>query len=392
MVNRRCVFLVLSLLFFLSLNLLLPSRFNGNSTTLAFDPTELVTNPAMDQYYIQRIHHPVFHNRPLTTQLQEWALSFLGIPLQLSFNLLHMMALLGIYFGLKDIGKQLFPDRKPSNIAFSIFLLSFPCMTGYLAIMGGYDDMIQWALLLIAIGLFLRKQFLGWMICFLLATICRETSLVFLPLFVGFYWKDSVLWKPRFIGIMGSLVILVLYVVFYLWIDQGEEGQDFIRNTRFTAASYNFGSLAQSFRSLLTVFVSLIPVWVLWRSKTKYNAKALNYYRIALLICWTHLLLLCFTAQLDEARLMMPSILLLFPLLSNHFIPSPKPIWLVVFIGVSAVVGYFIMTSYSPFHLRASVIYNALTLGYFMVALSFFWPILVVDNEQTTSPQSIKMR
>ncbi|WP_090169865.1 EpsG family protein [Neolewinella agarilytica] len=245
----------------------------------------------------------------------------LGFPYQFSLVFLQLFFYaLTCYFLLK-LSEELY-ERKidPANIIIP-FTLSFSVIFAWLGAMHTYNDFPQYCFLLIAFTFLIRKQTLLSAIFFSLAIVCRETSVLLLPIYAMASIRNgsmtgitSTLFWLTPIGLAAAMIFL--YVDFDLLIANTE----FTKSQRFTAAKVNFADFTKTRETIGTLVLTTgFAGFLVWTFAKSIVATS-PLHRLLVQGFWyllvVNTLLVSFSATAREARLFYLPTIIAIPLLA----------------------------------------------------------------------------
>ena len=251
------------------IHLALPSMYNQFSST-----DVLVTNVGarMSESYgkgMLSYHsaHPVFVRRQFTTRSTFFLSELLGVGVMPAFVLLQTILLflagIAVYATTSMIGLKKY--WVGSVVA---FYTTFPVFFAFLPSIWSYDDMWQYAALVMACGAFWKKKYILFVPTFLLALAARESSVLLLPGFfvLMMFWQHTGNWIKRLMHLAKSSIVwfgppVGLYVLYYVWLGKvlGIAGSDvdYITTERFRHLMYNFQDLQYSLEALVAPLLVL---------------------------------------------------------------------------------------------------------------------------------------
>ena len=353
MKNKDLGFLLVAVSIYLAINVFLPSRFNGYSFDLGIDFTELINNQTAFLEWQSRWIDPVFGKRIILLYLQEIANEEFQIPHQLSFTVVNFFSLLGCFYFIHKVRN--YWGLGKSYQVLSIFLLFFPITFSMTPLMGGYDDLLQWAFCSAIIYYTLKQKTIFALFLLGAAILIRETSLIFLP-FVLFYHKNT---RKRYF--LFAICVLSLAGYFLLQIGNNDLAIENLFNQRFSALKENFSTLSQASTSLISLIVVVgFPMYLMTSSQPIINHKDWQKYRnftTYTLVVFAAIASL--TSLLQEARIIALAILLIIPF-TKELIPTIQlekhSIFTIMVIVVLAICIAFIF--YNPPARKSTILYQ----------------------------------
>lgn len=298
------------------LHAIVPSNINGypKSLNLSIDP--LIDNFHASDHLASRFRESEFNRRPMMIYPLKWLNQYFNIPVQLAFNVLSFICLWFCCILLMTLSKRISPGTN-SVWAAIFFLSSFPVLFSYLATIWMYDDPIQYICLLGAMILLLNKNYYRSIFCLTLACITRETSILFMPLFMYWQYKEGYKWKL----ILWLLVPLCWFAVVYYLLPGGIWHQTVRFNTsvRFTAWQENFKDIYAFSETIGVVLLTLGLPWLLIK-KYHYAGNTFNKLQTqmitgALYLGIVNTPLVLIAAIAHEARLFILPLLMIGPIM-----------------------------------------------------------------------------
>lgn len=304
----------------LLINFILPSDLNGWTLHLNFDPRALLNDEYLAEQVRWGLADSEFGRRPLILNVLRYAVKWTGWSYILVFLIVQVFGL-GVCCCLiwhlrKYAGGQAGP------LAYLLpFLCVFPQVFLFVAHAHTFDDLYQYAALLLALTALLTGRNTLLLLSLVAASTIRETSLPFLPAFA--YLLHTIGRRPWWYalllpGLAGFGALGFLY--WYIPDDILEATLAFTSSRRFTGWRGNFGSWVRVSETISLVVFILSPfgylIWRYWRELTQ---RVINRYLIYAFIplAVVNTLIVFVAATAAEARLFYPPLLLLFPALAS---------------------------------------------------------------------------
>lgn len=387
---------------------LLPSSVNGFAP-LGGGWSAVYDNPVATADLYDRLDDSEFGRRPVVTRTQLWLWRYLDWPPQWSFNVLSFVFLLtsGWLIGLlarplngpseaQTSATSDFPlptselhlptsDFPPptsdgpadndSDFPLGVspiksviaFYLTFSVCFAFLANICTYDDLAQYAFLLLALLLAERRRYGAAWGVLLLACITRETSLLFLPVFFMHEWR----WKKSWwIGRWGLLPLA--YGLWLWWWLPGSllnEGIHFTVERRFQAYQINFRTWREAVESVMCAFLVLaLPLRLAWQRRHTADPQ-LRFYLLAFgYLVLVNSALVWWAALAREARLFALPLIAWWPLAPLLLPADPlKKLWRapptrhLLGLGLGLLVSVLL---YQPSVVGTGYLFRAYALGY----------------------------
>ena len=351
-------------------NGLIPSFLNGFPEGINTDLSRLWFSNRAEELFHIRYADSEYGRRILVLGLQKAGYA-IGIPYQLSFNLINFLAnFFFLYFAI-ELGRMRYKQLNPWLFA-GFVGLSFPVLFAYLPVIFTYDDTLQFALLSgFMFYLFKGKQAATYL-CFFLACLSRETSLVFAVFLLIYFWKEGSDIRSFLSAILPYGLLALAYLFILYWrMDSSmlERSSDFMLGQRFFAYEDNFADIHKVVEAFLYIAaVYLLPFIVLRRSWGRVRGSSVFQAALGLIIVN---LLLCFVSSLaTEARLYTMTLIPLFPLLAKPLsaiyedLKSQKGIY-PLSIGLSIMLSACLIALYRPEVERAFYVFAPYLFLYF---------------------------
>lgn len=351
-------------------NAIIPSFVNGYTPGLNFDWYRLVENALSEEYFHYRSEDFICGRRLVVLAIQKWTYD-IGIPYQLSFNLINLVAnYCFFYFGYK-LANIKYKGLNP-YLFMGFLALSFPVLFAYLPVIFTYDDTVQFALLT-GFFLCLYKEHRLWAyLLFFLACLSRETTVLFgayLPLYFLFEYKT---FKKVSMELVPYGVVVILYGIILYYKMGAEiitENDEYMSDLNFSIKESNISDFFRVVELTLYITASyLLPFILLWN---KIDLKINRSVLFAFLSLFVVNLFLCLVAvNAIEARYYTMTLIPIFPLLAPglqqtwDYLSDRQNFRPQLFI-LSILVSSIIISLYHPQVKRAYYVYGPYLFVYF---------------------------
>ena len=309
----------------------IPSMINGfQAEGLGLYFKNLYDSEYARDVFFQRYESPVFRLRPFVLELQR-LLNKLGVPFQLSFNVLNTAGLFIMFYVLGSY--QLAKSSKSVKSFYlpEFFFLSMPILFAFVPSVYTYDDIFQYVFLFIFLHCFFAQKYYLAVVFITLACMIRETSffylfLVFAFSIKGLYGKMSI----KFYTIW--LFPFVAYFFFHLWYVPESillDTRQFFINRRFTAWEANFFKMHAIRESLPLLLVMTAPYVMILYSKIRVEPDEKNVFaiRLAIFFLIIHNAIVCVTGLVREFRLFLLPLLWIVPLIYDDITNRVQSVW-----------------------------------------------------------------
>ena len=309
-------------LFVFTLNFILPSDLNGWKKELNFSLSALSDDTLLDEEVNWRYTNSEFGRRPLVVNLVRYGVQYTGWSYITVFVLIQLVGyFLSIAAALRLSYRM--ASRAGPAATYLPFLLLFPQVFLFVAHAHTFDDLYQYtALLLVLLGLVQGQYVLIWS-CLVAACLIRETSLLFLPVTAYLLYRlRNWAFVPAGLFVGSAATGAVLLLGWYLPPEQLSATVEYAEQRRFAHWMINFGTPSRISESLwLPVFILGPFVYLLWQYWTRLTQQPLQRYFVHsfVFLALVNTLLVWVAAITAEARLFLPPVLLILPVLA--------PVW-----------------------------------------------------------------
>ena len=297
-------------------NALIPSFVNGFPPGLNFDLGRLIENVRSEEIFYLRYEHSEYGRRLLVLGIQKWA-NDLGIPFQLSFNLITLVSNYCFFFFGYQLASMKYKGLNP-YLFMGFLALSFPVLFAYLPVIFTYDDTFQFALLA---GFFLclyRERRLGAYLLFFLACLSRETTILFGAFLPVYFLLEYKAFKKAVLELMPYGLIVLLYgLILYVRMDAETiaESEEYMSDLRFYFYKANFSDFFRVIEVTLYITASyLLPYLLIWKKIDLKSHRPMFFAFLSLFV--VNLLLSLIAANAVEARYYTMTLIPIFPLLA----------------------------------------------------------------------------
>ena len=293
-----------------------PTFLNGYPETYAdFSWYRIWDNSFLTDRYLDRKNYGSFNTRFITANLQYFLHETFAIPFAFSFNLICFLGFWGSSTLLYLFSRQLGIDQRNAYWSILAFYLCFSIILAFGARMWTYDEPMQYLFLLGMLISIIGHRFYLSLMCWFLALLTKETSILFGLIFL-FKYPLKQWW--RYLIIMLVVAFYFIAIDLILEPEQFEKTSQYFQRSRFNFWQKNFADWNITCLIIFTLYLIVgIPILLV---KKFINWKVLSADQKALITCGLVLIvfnsvLVCITALADEARLFALPLLLLWPVL-----------------------------------------------------------------------------
>ena len=312
-----------------TVNFVLPSDLNGWFPGLNFSVSPITNDFLLAEDTEWRYNNSEFGRRPLTVNLMRWGHAVSGWSYNFLFLIVQGVAYVLTCLAILATAKKVSPAASIGNTVLP-FCLLFPNVFLFVAHAHTYDDLFQYFFLMLVIFYLINRHW--FLATFFLTGACivRETSLLYIPAFIYLTLKF------RIAGLMSTLaasmmIIVVSFATVILYSGGPLIEKSLAVNTshRWQNFHVNFGTW-QNFSETLTLILFVLgPFFYLcYRYGNTLLAcqkkKVLLYSFLGLTVVNTSLV--CITAYVREARLLVIPVLLILPVLPEIWTDATKKI------------------------------------------------------------------
>ncbi|MCG2459696.1 hypothetical protein K8352_02935 [Flavobacteriaceae bacterium F89] len=233
---------------------------------------------------------PPFARRPLTTWLIESAAKTFSIRLGVAFiwvnfTLVFCSGILLFFLSQKlsisydgNIGSKVSPpEGENCSYWFSIgnmviYFVGFSILFAFFTPLFSYDEPLQYTLIFASFLALSHRKWVLNVICFTLALVARETTVILVPALVFFFidtsrksiFPISPEFRKKLAFILLPVVLYVLFLVFYLWKMNLWHGTSTEMTDRISCFASNFNDQKSAMESLSSLFLVLgLPLYFL---------------------------------------------------------------------------------------------------------------------------------
>ena len=297
-------------------NALIPSFFNGFTPGLNFDLSNLIENIRSEELFHSRYEHSEYGRRLIVLGIQKWAYD-IGIPYQLSFNLINLVANYCFFYFGYQLASIKYKSLNP-YLFMGFLALSFPILFAYLPVIFTYDDTAQFALLT---GFFLclyKEKRLWAYVLFFLACLSRETTVLFGTFLPIYFWMEKKNLKQLILELLPYGFIVILYVaILFLRMDEQtmSESASYMGGKRFEHFRYNFSDIWRGIEVIFYITASYLLAFIVLKDRLKKPQLNAIYYGFLSLFV-VNLLVCLIATHAIEARFYTMTLIPIFPLLA----------------------------------------------------------------------------
>lgn len=276
-----------------------------------------------------------FSRRPLTTILIETTSQLSGLSIGKSYILVNYSLFFFSGVLLFVLAYKLTNRYWQSIFAIVSYFLTFSVLFAFFSPIYTYDEPLQYCFILLALLALLRQHWIGYVFCFTLASISRETSLLLLPALVFYFSKgpnspSSIFAKKnmgRLLVICAPFLLYAIFLVVFLSRKELLHGAESEVGERFSCFLENFENQKNAVESIVSIFLTLGPfLYLLWAflknySHTKLEKKFINAFLLSFALNTTVVLLMSFAR---ESRLFALPLFFIWPLAGSFFLREIK--------------------------------------------------------------------
>lgn len=277
---------------------------------------------------------PAFARRPLSTFLFEKTASMTHLPIGTSFILVNFLLLVCCGIAIYLYSLQVSFTVAEAVCSQLIFYSGFTILCAFFNTNYTYDEPLTYLCFIVSLIAFFRNKTFLFFLFFLLSCLCRESSYLFVPVFLylSFYKKDNpARYKHTILFAAAFMGVIVLHAYFLQWVYPSfftSQSQQEL-TSRMDLVDFNFQDKRFGRETIVSFFiVNAIPLYLLLQSwnhikKNKVEKKHLSSF-LFLLSCNTVIVLYSTIAR--ESRLFALPLLLIYPLLGRYFLLEIKKI------------------------------------------------------------------
>lgn len=368
-------------------NAIIPSFVNGFTPGLNFDLSNLIENIRSEELFHSRYEHSEYGRRLIVLGIQKWAYD-IGVPYQLSFNLINLVANYCFFYFGYQLASIKYKSLNP-YLFMGFLALSFPVLFAYLPVIFTYDDTAQFALLT-GFFLCLYKEKRPWAyVLFFLACLSRETTVLFGTFLPIYFWMEKKNLKQLILELLPYGLIVILYVVILiLRMDEQtmSESASYMGGKRFEHFRYNFSDIWRGIEVAFYITASYLLAFILLKDRLK--KPQLNAIYSGFLSLFVFNLLVCIIAtHAIEARFYTMTLIPIFPLLGVGLekcwkLISDKTNFNLQFLIVSVLFSSGLISLYHPQVKRAYYVFAP----YLFVYFSFCIYLILIKRKQAVNP------
>lgn len=306
-----------------TLNFILPSDLNNWSTELNFSLSALQDDSVLREETSWRYTDSEFGRRPLMINLLRYTTAWTGWSYNLAFLWWQLVAYLLNLWVLNWLARLVWRRVWPPLSVILVFATSFPNVFLFVAHAHTYDDLFQYAAILLSIGYCLGGRLLPACLAIMASCVIRETSVLFLPVYALLLHHTLPPSKRRVGWLVPGLAVALAGAILYVYASSLlVASAEFTVRNRVYAWQENLSSWARISEALWLPVLILLPGWLLLRSHAPLigrhtatvpaAAAVLRYSYLPL--CIINTLLVWFLAKANEPRLFILPLLLVLPL------------------------------------------------------------------------------
>ncbi len=350
----------------------MPSFFNGYSTDFGISIGDFYDNDNFKNILHRRMTDPVFTKRQLVYWPTFHLGNILGLPFQFIYNLINISSLAVIVLMIKKIGTHY---NKSTILSTAFLFIYFPFIFCTCSMMAGFDEYLHWALSLTTFYLFIRKQVFVASLFLFLSIVCRETTLLVLPIF--FYLLEK---RTSRYTMFGIAIALGLYIQLTAGVDNTASA-DYFFTKRFQQLSYNFGSFDSIVVSIWSIFIGVfVPIKLTKIEDTKLK-------NVVFICTMVTLLIAVITIYIDEVRAIFYPLIFTVPFwgekVEEYILTFKKSVlnqW--KYIPFYLIGLYFIaFILYKPCVSKSCVVYNVYAFTFLIVTFLITMQYYVFNNK-----------
>ena len=269
---------------------------------------------------IVEYHHvdETFSQRPVTTFLIKSVSSILSIGIGKAFVLVNFGFLLLSGYLVGFLSSYFNKSNLASILNVVLFFLTFSNFFIFFDPIYTYDEPIQYTFILLSMIALNRNRFIWFSLCFGMAMITKETSVILLP---GLYLLYTQLnkgnaYKGNYLR-LAFVAPLIIYSLYLGWYCSFESNLKV--TSRLNLVKYNFQDLQHAIESIVSfLLVVAIGIYSSLRVPVSKLTSQLNIFRKAFIVTLImNTLLVFFMAYARESRLFALPLFFVWPILSR---------------------------------------------------------------------------
>lgn len=301
------------------INYTIPSDLNNWATQLNFSPTAILNDSLLEADTQSRLIEAEFGRRPLLVNLLKYGKEWTGISQTLLFCIYQAFGYLLVCYLLQQLAWHIDPTLSWASTILPYALL-FPSVFLFVAHAHTYDDLFQYAAILGFLYYGLKQMPFPAAVLLCVGCIIRETSVLFLPVYVAMFWNTPKLRNSSII-LLAIAAFLIACTAVYLYAGHELIAESYAINTggRWTNWKVNFADYAAASEVIwLTLFILGPSAFIVirnWPALTASKTSSVLIYCYVYLVA-TNTLLVYLTAYAREARLLLLPNLIVFFLLA----------------------------------------------------------------------------
>ena len=304
------------------INYIIPSDLNNWSPQLNFSPTAILNSSLLEADTQSRLIEAEFGRRPLMVNLLKYGNEWTDISQTLLFCIYQAIGYLLVCYLLQKIAWHIDPASSWGATILPYALL-FPSIFLFVAHAHTYDDLFQYAAILAFLYYGLKRMPFPAVVLLCIACIIRETSVLFLPVYVALFWSKTTL-RNYALLLLAIAALVIACTTVYIYAGPELIAESYAINTggRWMNWQVNFADYAAASEVIwLTLFILGPSAFIVIRNWPALHAQKFS---SVLIYCYLYLIasntvLVYLTAYAREARLLLLPNLVVFSLLAPYW-------------------------------------------------------------------------
>jgi hypothetical protein len=255
------------------------------------------------------------------------------------------------------LAKKLGSSSKIALLSQTIFFLSFSIFFAFATNMHTYDEPLQYIFIFASLIFLLRNNNYLFGLCFFIALLARETTILLVPALLFISYKSShINFKQTFKTLFAvSILFLVYYSAWSLWGSSDRTNIDYLEKERFLEWRYSFQNWQFAKESFVMALAVLAPWVCMAYYSIKYklfsNTRRLLIYGF-IITCIINTPISFVAARAQEARIFALPVIFLWPLagefllvyiqVCKKYLAEISNLWRGVYFIVSLIFAWYI--------------------------------------------------
>lgn len=290
--------------------------------------SERISHDYLQFVYDYHTTFVAFAVRPITSFLLEMVHSIFHLSYGNSFILVNFFFLWLVGILIYRLSRQWKYEHREALLSMGFFFMSFTVLFSFFSPIYSYDEPIQYLAFLLALFFWVKKKWVAFVLCMVLALIARETTIFFLPALFLFplHLESKKFYKTNFFRCIILGLPVLLYFIFHKFFVH-LKGLDTILGgynaERFEHFFFNFQNFQYGIESIIVLFTVLaIPLVMifLFKKQIAQNMFEKNLVRAFMITALINTTIVLLTARAREARLFALPLLFLWPLFGKYLL------------------------------------------------------------------------